>query len=289
MISKLAIDKSTKGVILEILTKEFPLSAKQVHSRVNRFGNKMSYHGVYSSLSEMVDNSIIIKTGSNYELSRKWINDTSFAIERLKTKHTISPILSDLKQGEVRKINFNSYKEYVAFTRKYTNHFIENIDSKKKNRIFWLVYHATRGIYNTDTNAEFAKTLEEKKISFYIAVSGDTAMDKISKVVCEQMNMKNMKLGIPNNFGMSISIYNDVAICAIFPHGIKKQLENLYKESNKIGGDIFKVLEHMTKISNYLNSLDQPIKVLVVKNPDLVETYQDYILSFFQKDGSGLV
>jgi hypothetical protein len=281
MISQLAVDKSTKGVILEILTNEFPLSAKQIHARVNRLGSKMSYHGVYSSLSEMVDNSIIIKSRSNYELSRKWINDTSFAIEKLKTKHIISPVLSDLKQGDVRTIILPSYKDYVKFVRSYMHHFIETSNPKDNNKIFWLVKHATRGVYNTDTNAKVAEILRKKNIDLHVAVAGNTTMDKIVKVSEEAMGLKMMRLNIPNQFGMSISIYNDVAICAIVSQREEEMMNKLYEESNSIKGNIFKVLEHMAKITNYLSVMKDPVKVLVVKNPELVKSYRDYILSFF--------
>jgi hypothetical protein len=281
MITELTLDKSTKGLIIDILTKEYPLTAKQIHNRIKKAGISMSYHGVYSSLSELVSTSVILKEKTGYELSHRWVDSTCTKMENIRIKHEIEPILNDLKVGDVRTLHFKSYKEYVNFVRTYMSHFIKNANPKEKNTISWLVKHATRGIFNTEDNIDLANKIKEKDIDLYVLVSGNTAMDKMVKIADESMGLKNMKIGAPNNFGMIISVYNDVAICAILSQKEEKQMDKLFEESNAIEGDIFKVPQHVAKISNHIAQMKDPVKVLVVKNPELVKTYQDYVLTSF--------
>jgi len=281
MITELTLDKSTKGLIIDILTKEYPLTAKQIHNRIKKAGISMSYHGVYSSLSELVSTSVILKEKTGYELSHRWVDSTCTKMENIRIKHEIEPILNDLKVGDVRTLHFKSYKEYVNFVRTYMSHFVKSVKPKEKNSIIWLLKHATRGIFNTEKNREFSKIIKEKNISLHVAVSGNTTMDKIVQIADESMGLRNMKIGITNNFGMMIAVYNDVAICAILSQKEEHEMEKLYRESDEIKGNVFKVPQHVAKISNFIGSMNDPVKVLVVKNPELVNIYREYVLSFF--------
>jgi len=282
VLADLASQSSTKSQIINILNKESPLTAKQVYNKIIKQGISIRYQRVYENLRDMISLGILVKEGVNYSLSDKWVMDTCVTMERIKIRHIIRPFLKDSGNEKTKTIKFSSYRDYVNFIRTYMRHFIENVDKRNKNAICWLVYHSTQGVYNTGANVELAKLMKKKNIERYIAVSGNTAMDKVVKIMDGTIGLKNMVLGVPNRFDMSFAVYNDVAICTIFSPKIKEGMEKMYEESNCIEGKTFKIPEYIAKISNYLDSIESEITVVIVLNPTLVNTYRNYVLSFFE-------
>jgi hypothetical protein len=278
--------KSTKGVIIDVLSKGHSLSAKQIYNQFKKRAISITYHSVYDMIQEMVVKSIVVKTEKNYQLSNKWLSETCITMERIKIRHTIGPITNFVGNEEIKTMTFPSYREYVKFLRGFMDYFLEHIDPNKKNAIHWMTYHATRGILNAESITHLAKKMKEKNVEFYASICGNTTLDKLVKTMYENAGFNNMKLGIPNTFGMYVTVYNDVAICAFIPSDKRKEIEDIYKKSNKIGSNIFMIPKCLAEIANCLNSITTEVKIMIIKSPDLVESYKKHISSLFNKSDS---
>jgi hypothetical protein len=67
--------KSTKDLVIMLLLRQHPLSAKQVWYKVNRlFGRNISYQGVYKTVSILLENGVLNKSEIGYEINTQWIN-----------------------------------------------------------------------------------------------------------------------------------------------------------------------------------------------------------------------
>jgi hypothetical protein len=284
VLSQMSAGKNVRNQVIEILGSEFPLSAKQIFNRVKKQGISGTYHGVYDCVQEMVRTGVINKEGVEYSLSGKWITSTCVIMERIQIKHTLGKIDNTTEKSGIKTMVFDSYSDYVKFVRKYDKYFIENVDSNKNNKICWLAYHASRPILNAEQNVEFAKKLKKKNIDFSIAICGNTKLDKISKTVFESCGLNKVVLDVLNRFGMSIAIYNDVAICSIFNDKFTQERNKIYRESDKNQENSHEISRSISKVANFINSVNTSVTVMIVKNPDVVNLYRNYILSFFDSE-----
>ena len=106
-------------------------------------------------------------------------------------------------------------------------------------------------------------------------------MDKLSKVILENYGIKNVIIGTPNKFNMSIAIYNDMAICSIFEEKFIKERDKIYKKSDN-NVNPYGLIKCISEITDFLSFNNMPVRVLIIKNSDLVKLYKDYILSLFE-------
>jgi len=283
VLADLNMQKSARGQVIEILNRKFPLTAKQIHNRIKKFGISKTYHGIYDCVQEMVNQGVLVKEDRKYHLDDRWIRSICITMERIQVRQIVGSVMEGIEKEDMKTVTFKSYKNYVKFIRGYMNHFIETADPTKKNKICWLLDHAVRGIYNTESNAKFARQMKEKNIELFVAVNGNSTLDRFVKIIYETMGMKNMVLGAPNKFGMPIAIYNDIAICTLIPENVVARRNELYEETNSINNNSFKLPVHIAKISNYLESLETEVKVIIIKNSALVNEYKKYIFSFFKE------
>ncbi len=66
--------KSTRDLIISVLSEEWPLSAKQVFERVKKqSGESISYQAVHKVLLQLSGEKILEKRGNDYQLSKDWV------------------------------------------------------------------------------------------------------------------------------------------------------------------------------------------------------------------------
>ena len=74
--------RSTKDAIISILSEEWPLSAKEIYSKLFREqAVNISYQGIHKTLNDLENRTVISKTGRMYQLSKSWISNMKEFIE----------------------------------------------------------------------------------------------------------------------------------------------------------------------------------------------------------------
>ncbi|MBU2476150.1 hypothetical protein KKG83_01630 [Candidatus Micrarchaeota archaeon] len=123
MIDELALIKlhpetaSTKQKIIDLLSNEYPLPAKSIHSRLQRlYSTEISYQGVHKLLKEMEDHKIIERRKQEYLLSLEWIQKSKKMMERVEQKYLQNQkiVIPEDFSGSI-EIEFDSMTElYVS-------------------------------------------------------------------------------------------------------------------------------------------------------------------------------
>lgn len=72
----LAEDK-VKSLIINILSNEWPLTAKKIYSRVKSEGKNVSYQAVFKALQQLVAKSVVEKKEMDYSLDKTWLEKTA--------------------------------------------------------------------------------------------------------------------------------------------------------------------------------------------------------------------
>ena len=116
----------TKENILEILSKEWPLSAKKIYNRLSK-NISLTYQATHKALQELIEKKIVEKTKEGYKISNEWVENISDFSANIKTK--LQDNTRILASGEVQKFIFTRHRNFIKF---HVN-FIEDIIKKEKN------------------------------------------------------------------------------------------------------------------------------------------------------------
>jgi hypothetical protein len=269
--------KSTKGVIIEVLNREFPLSAKQIYNQFKKRAISITYHSVYDMIQEMVVKGIVVKEEKEYRLDGKWVMETCVTMERIRVRQVLGPInkLSE-KSDNTHLVTFKNYDEFSKFIRNYFSFFVDNCDKKNDNTIYWITDHMLVGGMYLEKKAEMFTRMKDKNIKHRSIITGNTPMDNFVRMLYHNVGIEDMKTGVKNNFGMNIGIFNDVAIIIMRPPEIKNKIEKIYNHTIGMGEKFSKLSEAFAKLSKLLEEEFQT-QILVTKNPIMIDTYKKYI------------
>ena len=81
--------KSTKDMVISLLSQKWPLSAKEIYNSMRReFGAEFSYQAVHKILNELQQEKILEKNGMSYQISKNWIEQVKKFSSDLDEKYT---------------------------------------------------------------------------------------------------------------------------------------------------------------------------------------------------------
>ena len=81
--------KSTREIIISVLIKEYPLSAKEVYNRVLKVSSKdTTYQAVHKAIQELSAEGSITKQGKDYQLNPNWITNLKSFVKDAEESYT---------------------------------------------------------------------------------------------------------------------------------------------------------------------------------------------------------
>jgi hypothetical protein len=267
--------KSTKSLIINVLTKEFPLSAKQIHNKIKKAGISISYHGVYDSLKEMVTHKILKKVEMNYSIEPKWIDSIGNVYTNLKISYARKSKLLAYNTLPTRTFACNSMIEVKEILKRVRNDFIDATDPKKGSTTCWITTTMYAGILNITERVWVAERFKEKNIKYYALLSKDTEMNRFVEKFYNSIGLNTKVIG-NLNAKFSIGIYGDVLVYVVFSPKADEIVEDFHKISDNLDD---KGIKKFLKMS----SVNTGYHVIVVKDKNMSKKYIDYIVSKFKQ------
>lgn len=79
-------NKSTKKLIIDKLSTEFPLPLKQIYLYIKSRYN-VSYQAVHKALNELIEDKIVEKINKQYYLNKDWVNDQTGFFSKTYTNY----------------------------------------------------------------------------------------------------------------------------------------------------------------------------------------------------------
>ncbi|MBS3079858.1 hypothetical protein J4221_00130 [Candidatus Pacearchaeota archaeon] len=192
---------STKNSIIEILSREWPLTAKKIYGKLKRqYKLSLTYQATHKALKELTENSILEKKKEGYVINKEWIKSLGSFSEKL---------LSDLEalhaKREIKtfhKISFENHREFIKFHLDFIDKVMK--EDKKLN----VVIHCRHVPYpHVLTNEEIKKLRLMRNMKCLILSKKDTILDRWCAKQWKKMGV-NVKLGAEIGVDMKI-ILND--------------------------------------------------------------------------------
>jgi len=257
---------SSKDLIFKILSEEWPLSAKEIYSRVAKISSKeISYQAVHKTLNSLIDERVFEKKDGKYLLNLYWVSNTKDILSKLETNLGAGKVVSSLNQ----KFVFDSIYSVDKFLVESCKNFIPN-----KNDVivlqwihFWIPLFISKDTYNDMKDLILNS-------NFYSITPNTAPIDKWCAKFWEDIGVKE-KIGVKVGFDLSFMVYKDLIIQVFYPAKIRKAMDDAYNSTNdpsKLDIDNFfsTVFEKKTRIP-----------VLVSRNKEVADELKSQIKSFF--------
>ena len=257
---------SSRDSILKVLSEEWPLSAKEIYSKVSKISSKdISYQAIHKTLNSLVEENIVAKEDGKYLLSLSWVEST---------KEMLTMLENNLKEGKVvSPLN----QKFVFSTVMEVDQFLVGIKDlfkpTKEDELglvwvhFWIPLFFSKNTYKT-----MKEILTGSK--FYAITPNDSPIDKWCADFWGKLGI-NKKVGVKDVPNISMLIFSDLILQVFYPVEIKKALDEVYNSTDdpsKLDIDNFftTVFEKKTRIP-----------VLISKNKEVADELMKQIKSYF--------
>lgn len=263
-----------KDAIIEILGKEWPLSAKKIFFRIKKEHNLgVTYQAVHKALNQLKKKKVLQQKNKEYLLSLEWLENLKSFSEEVglryfaKEYQNSSRIISFFEKTRSIEFSFENMAELGDFIIK---EFMSFPNPRNKPSYFrW------RHMYNLiGLSPELIEILaSQKNEKRYIVCAHKDPFDKFLKKSYEEMRGK-VKLGVNCSRSHDTFTRGDFELRVFWPYELLKERDNYYKNFKELN------IEELRKI---LHKKGPKIKISILYSPSLMEKVKEETLKHFKE------
>ncbi len=260
---------STKSALIDFLSREHPLSAKEIFHRIQKVhSSPITYQAVHKSLGELVDEKVLVKEGPSYSLDPLWIHGLkSFALDLSETYSRKGKV--DLSKDHIT-LRFSTLLSMLRFIVGLYESRFPNPD-KKDSICVWQHPWPVIGF----SEVEFAHLRKLLHSSTHYAVTpNDTPLDRMFATMLQEMG-KHCRNGVNIEEECDIKIHGDYVAQIFFPEELKRELDDIYRNTDKTES-----LQY-AKLLRHVMDHTYDIVVVVQRNPALANHYRRMVKGLF--------
>ena len=266
----------TKDLIIELLSREWPLSAKEIHNRLKReHSSECSYQATHKLLNQLAEEKVVVKEGKNYGLDKGWIKNLKNLGSDLEEKYLRNVGTNALKKLEEQgaaNVTVNGILETSKFILEGLA-YLPNPE-KKPNFFLWRNVYSIIGLGDSDY-AAIAKHFGSEE--WYAVASEDNLMDRMFADTLSKYGVKNI-LDVKDcatTLNDTI-VVGDYVATLWYPPEFRGPWYLQNKEPKNLTD--FDLREHLNKMRN----VKAEINFVVVKNAGLAEQIRRQYLPLFK-------
>jgi hypothetical protein len=265
-----------KNIIIEILSADWPLSAKKIHNRIKiDYKRNVSYQAIFKALTELNKEQVLKKENYDYSLSLKWIDEVCNKYENIKRIYESKPkniFLSFMKE-KTFTIEFDTYYKALSTILQLMDKlgFLIGINDDRNyletNHLYWP-------FAGSEKEQEKLKVLF-KKFRAHILCKSNTPLDKIV-----MNHYKKLDPNVSIVFGKKTSMEHETLVAGDYVAQVFYQkdsikfLNQIYAKNdlNKVGAMCELLFNKKTKIT-----------AIVTKNSQLADLERKRIMHAMNK------
>ena len=245
-------DKSTKEMIIDILSCRWPLTLKALHNEIKKRDNKgITYQAVHKAVNALVNDKIVMKDSAGYSLSLDWINDMKRNMDNIFAKYKNNKKEPELNQNMVR-IEFEILDDLYKFILSNIEKGVFDYTNRRIGTC--LFYHFWNWIAQSSTKKEYELLLSTaKQNKNYLISNKDTTFDRFVASYYENLGWKVLLGKEVTSKNFDIIVHGDSVIHIYLPEDLTKKLaQELGKIKDTDNMDYTKmqhiIYHHKTKI-----------------------------------------
>jgi hypothetical protein len=265
--------KTTKDFVITILSKEWPLSLRNIFYKIKKgYGYSSTYQSVFKAVNELLEDKTLVKKENTYMINLEWVKDLQSFTDIVETNYYAKEKLDSLSVDGIKSSNKNANTTILEFesifdTEKYLYYLTKlHLLKKEKQTVCWYNINEWRPIFYLRSEYNYYKRLIKRGHRCYILCSGKSEIEKENRDFYKNLGV-SFKF-TSDRMISNIIIFNDYVIQIFIPEQMLKQIETNLQERNT--KELIKLLESKTSI-----------KVIITKDKDLAKQMQDKIIAKF--------
>jgi len=271
-------DLSSRELIVDFLSREWPLSINELHKRVCKAKeNSVTYQAVQKIVSQLAEERVLIKHGKTFQLNPDWL-------EKKKQHYALVYTNYAKKVGGYELVPSNAIETTIVFDD-ISRFCVETADVLAKgtfrgngpNTGFGIISHVYWPLKFNFRDFEVFLRMTKNLDETYAIVRGNAPLDKWLKEQWHRSGFGHVKLGINAD-----GIKEDILV-----HGDTVWEINYSKETKKLLDEIYNRTRDLTTLfQEYFirpkKEKQQHIEVKLTRNPVFAELMRKKIMAHFE-------
>lgn len=273
MLDSLSKSVSVKGAIIDILSRKWPLSLKQIYSKLkSEHALEVSYQAAHKVVQRLLVDGIIVANNREYQLSLSWIRKSQnrfSALESLYVEKKKDSLAEVMEHGQVTL----SFETPIQAGRFFLHEFYQWPNSEGKADIDQYGHIWPTVGFNPEEYATFKRVLADSPK--YVVAQGDSKLDRLFAKNWLNCGAR-VKLGVPLQKMPDVMVHGDFVAQIFLPGFLLDAWDELclgMKGITQMELDtVFKVLSHQ----------NEKTTVLLSKAPAVADRIRTSVLSNFR-------
>ena len=252
---------SSKENIIQVLSRETALTAKEIHSGLKRSNrNGTTYQATHKAIQQLIEQEVLVEANKKYSISDKWVEG-------------ISDFSKSIREELIEKTSTNGepvikvFDSFISFGQFIINDFFHKYPDPEGKGCVCLWNHAypLAGMVSKEEH-EALKELFSKNINYSICNS-NTCLDKLTMDYLKKLG-KRTALNKNSSAKLDTFIIGDYVMQAYFPKNLEQEMDQLYNDiKSEKDLDMQKLFEFGSK--------KYEIKALIFKNQELADSLRE--------------
>lgn len=231
---------TAKDFVIEILTKDWPLTLKELYYRIKKeFKFSGSYQSVFKSVNELLEKKVLIRRGKTYEINISWIKNLQSFTDIVETNYYAEKKTKEFlnkRKEDVVILNFNS----IFDLEKYLYYFVKNELKKVKNKdVFYSMENLWKVLFYYRAEYNYYLKLMKRGHKFYFLVNGKSEIENYAKEFYKKLGIK-VRVN-REEMSTDLIVFNDYYIEIFVPHEFKMRINKLLIEGKRF--ELLKILD----------------------------------------------
>ncbi|MBU2100289.1 hypothetical protein KKG83_03830 [Candidatus Micrarchaeota archaeon] len=262
-------EESIRNKIIEVLSENWPLTAKQIYIKLQRnYGVSVSYQAVHKQLKQMIEEKMLSKKKTEYCINKEWIEKIQKNTELIaeKIKGNVKGInFIEMNEGDSVNLSFNGILDLGWFL-------IDKImkapnPEKKPGLSLWRFCYSLVGLDEKHLTG-FKEACEIN--DWHMLIEEENEADKMFGITLKEYGVKEIKYGI-KGCATKLSdkmIIGDYIAEIIYSKGFRK----LWEIQNRLPKQLAKL--NLGKHIQLMRLPQPKMTVILTKNKKMAEEYR---------------
>ncbi|MBI4451719.1 hypothetical protein HY642_07130 [Candidatus Woesearchaeota archaeon] len=280
-IPQLDKNSTTKDYVVTILSYDWPLTIKKLHSLIKkRYAKSVSYQAVYKVVHELVDQEVLQRTTEGYQIDLKWLKRVHGFTELVETNYytksrlnTIEGLKDSRSEGGITVLTFQTWfdvEKYLYYLQKHSV-----LSSPKKLDICVHHKHDWRPLFYLRAEYNWCRKLKEMGHGVHFLCAGSSAIDSWSAQFYRKLGV-DVKNSVRCAETCELMVYDDAVIQIFVPADLSTALDHLCKTSQPSDVDVPSVIKNIFE-------KQADIKVVINRDRKLAEQLISQTVSQFKR------
>jgi len=263
-------ESGTKEKIIFLLSQQWPLSTKKIHSALEKqYSLNVTYQAIHKLLKQMEAEKIVERGVDGYKITKDWIQKTKTFSGQLEEAYSEKGKALAKDLDKPIKLKFDNFLDVGRFV---VNNFYFDFPNPQRKPSLCIWKHVLSPIGASEKeNENFRKMFSYAK--HYGITKGDTFLDKYFAKYYEALG-KKIKLGMDFNMEEDIFVNGDYIAQIFYDKRLRKEFDYVYDNTKEF--DEFNLAKQFYTISS-----KYPVIIFISKNPELADFYRKKYLKYF--------